>query len=188
MLADQNGWDEEKRLTFKEGLDRLGDSFDNFIAIGRFNSERCRHVANLILAKKAVAVGFPNGATEPQIIPTYLFENDSFIRWDKSEVNGNNLHFVSVKVTKIRRAKQLLETPVGTKAKTSLRVGRRASSEIIDVIHKLNADPQFGKLLRKSQAELVIKYAREKMPERFPHGKGLHVSTVSRYLHQELGP
>ena len=186
MLADQEGWPEEKRQTFKKGLDEARDLVENIKAVGSLNYERSRHVAGLILAKKAIAVGFPKGATEPQIIPAYLFENHSFIKWGKSEIAGNGLHFVSIKVAKLRRSQQLPEIAVKPQPKAPSKVGRRTSSEIIDIINELNADASFGKLPRKSQAELVIKKAGAKFPKRFSHGKGLHFSTVSRYLHQEL--
>jgi hypothetical protein len=185
-VADQGGWPQEKRQSIKEGLDGVRGFLENISAIGSLNYERSRHVAGLILAKKAVAVGFPNGATEPQIIPAYLFENHSFIEWGKSEVIGNGLHFVSVKVAKLRRSEQLPEILNKPKKIAPKTVGRRASSEIADIIHELNMDPNFGKASRKSQAELVIKNASAKFPKRFPHGKGLHFSTVCRYLHQEL--
>jgi hypothetical protein len=188
MLADQNGWDEEKRQAISKGIDQVGNLFESLTAIGRLNYERGRHVANLILTKKAVAIGFANGTSEPQIIPAYLFDNDSSIKWAKSQVAGNGLHFVSVKVTKIRRSEPLPEIPVRAKTKARSKLGRRASSEIIDIIRVLNAEAPFGRLSRKSQTDSVIRYASEKLPERFPQGKGLHPSTVSRYLHQELGP
>jgi len=186
MLADQEEWNPKERQTIKEGLDGVRDIIENVMAVGSLNYERSRHVASLILAKKAVAVGFPNGATKPQIIPAYIFETHSFIKWGKSEVVGNGLHFVSVKVAKLRRSEQLPEIPIRPKKNMPLKVGRRPSSEITDIIHELNMDPGFGKLPRKSQAELVIKKASEKYPKRFSHGKGLHFSTVCRYLHQEL--
>ncbi len=187
ILADQAAWPQEERQKFKKGLNAVRDVFENFKTVSALNYERSRRLADLILAKKAVAVGFPNGTAEPQVIPAYLFENDSCIKWSKSEIEGNGLHFVSVRVAKLRRSEQLPEIPNAPIKKSPKKSGRRPSSEISAIIQELNLDPHFGKLSRKSQAELVIKKAAVKFPRRFAHGKGLHISTVSRYLLQVLG-
>jgi hypothetical protein len=173
MLADQEPRDANGRQPLREGLEGVLGLIENFAAVGSLNYRRGRHVASIILEKKAVAVGFPNGAAEPQIIPAYLFENPPFIKWGKSEIIGNGFHFVSVKVAKLQRSEQLPEIPNKQKKKTPSKVGRRASSEVIDIIHELNKSPGFRQMRRKAQAELVIKEASEKFPERFPGGKGL---------------
>jgi hypothetical protein len=189
MVADQGGWDENRKRAAKDLLAATATLGDSLIAQGRLRDARCSHIVKMILAKKAVAVGFPNGAAgDPQIIPTYLFENRTYIKWGSSSIVGNNLNFVSVRIARLRRTEQLPEIQNEAKANTPAKVGRRPSTEIIEIINELNMDPGFGKLPRKSQAQLVIKRTSEKYPKRFPHGKGLHVSTVCKYLHQELGP
>jgi hypothetical protein len=75
---------------FKDGLEKVEKCINTFIAVGTLNYERSRYVANLVLTKKAVAIGIPNGASEPKIVPAFLFETDAFIKWSKNEVRGND--------------------------------------------------------------------------------------------------
>jgi hypothetical protein len=130
MLADQEGWETHKRQAIKEGVDGVRHFFDSLSAAGALNYQRAHHVASLILAKKAIALGFPNGATQPQIISSYLFENDSFIKWGKSEIVGNGLQFVSVRVTKIRPSERIPEFPPS--AKYMRKPGRPSKIALID--------------------------------------------------------
>jgi hypothetical protein len=188
MMADQAGWDADQRRTFKEGLSAASSLKEAYMSEAALRNERYSYLLSMLLARKAVAVGFPNGATgDPEIIPTYMFENPKYVNWSTSTVRGNNLNYVAIRVVRLDRSEKLPKRAAPTDSKLAKTVGRRPSSELIDIINTLNNDPAFGKIPRKSQALLVIKNATEKHPKRFPHGKGLSLATVNRYLYQVLG-
>ena len=188
MLADQSEWDEERRRAAGEVLSSISQITNSVISVGRLREMRCSYVAAMLMKGKAVATGFPTGATEtPSLVPAYLFETPAFIKWGTSHVSGNGLDFISVRVTKMGRFERDLEIHNIGKDNPAP-VGRPASSQLFDIIHQLNTDPGFIARSRKSQIELVTRKAIENYPERFAHSKGLHPSTISRYLKQTLGP
>lgn len=186
MLADQQAWDEGRRRAAQQAATILARTGDAILAVGKLNHERCCYVIRMIITGKAVVTGYRNGATgSPQIVPSYLFENPAFIKWSQSAVSGNGLNYISVRITKLRRSKQFSKQ----KNKTAKRkIGRPSSEKYIEsAIRELNNDPTFAGLLRKSQVQKVIDFVNDKYSKHFPSGKGLHESTVSRYLVKTFG-
>lgn len=187
MLADQKGWDQGRRKAINDGLVQIQAAFGDLRAVAAFNSKRQRHVVDLVLRSKAVAMGFRNGAKEPEIIPAYLFETESFVKWNLNQIAGNGFDFISVKITKLRPSEKLPDEPRKSNAQTKSKPGRPGFGEIVGLIRGKKSDPQFRKLPRKAQAQLIEKLAREKIRHYFAHGKGISQPTLYRYLKQELG-
>jgi len=187
-LADQAGWDTERRQQVKRGEDAFDGLIDRIVAKGTLRNDCCNYVLRLLSKHKAIAVGYPSGATgEPEIIPVYLFENPKYIDWRLSSVAGNGLKFVSVRVVRLRHSEKLPENAIPAKKQQSSKVGRKASSEVVEIIRELNRDPDFEKKSGKQQAELVRENAITKYPKRYRSGRGLSQKTIYRYLHKELG-
>lgn len=186
VLADQRGWDQEQRKTFKDNLDQSQAAFDNLQVTVALNCERQRYIASLILKDKAVATGFLEEATELEIIPPYLFGTDEFIKWGKNQIVGNGFHFISVKVAKLRRSEELSKETLKSVSRSTPNRGRPGFEGIADLIREKKSDPKFRKLPRKAQAQLIENAAREKFPRYFEHGKEISQATIYRYLKRGL--
>ncbi len=186
MLADGGEWSDDQRQSLKSGVNAIQQVLASVSAIRIMNHERQQHVANLVLRGKVLAVGFPEQASKPQVIPAYLFETDTFIKWNKSQIDGNGHHFISVRIIKLRPSETLALTSPKEIEFPKLKIGRPSAAKLVEIINTLNANPAFGTLSRKEQRERVIDYANINMREHFPNGKNLSPSTVSRYLVKTL--
>jgi hypothetical protein len=181
-LADVKGWDHDQRQSVKKGLDAIQTVADAALAAGHRNYQRARYVADLVIAKKALAVGFSTGATEPVIIPPYLFENEGFIKWSKNEIAGNGLRFISVKIIKLRRSEVLPQNTGTGIQKGRAKAGRPSSAELEGIIRELNSDPEFSRKPGKTQVTEIRKRAMEKYPAKFKNGRGLSAPTIYRFM------
>ncbi len=189
MLADQHSWDQNQRRKIKTGLASVAKAWEGIVEHSRTRDLRCAHISKLISTRKAVAVGFPGGAkNKPEIIPPYLFENSAFINWSQSAVSGNGLNYISVRITKLRRSEQFPGPESKLIENAKRKIGRPSSREYIEAaILELKTDATFVKSPRKSQVLKVIDFVTNRYSKRFPNGKGLRESTVSRYLVGILG-
>ena len=172
---------------YKAATALISDAFRPILDQSRIANEMRSQLVELLRNGRLVGYGyhFPRQALDrPVRIPDDLFDI-AFVRWDKSELEGNGSKYFAVKIFRSSWLKEL-PVPVTRSAPTKQKVGRQPSTEIIEIIHDLSQNPNFEKMQRKAQAELVIEAAITKHPKRFSNRKGLHFSTVCRYLHQVL--
>ena len=187
MMADTGGWDQDRRQSVNKGLKAIQMAADAWVARGRLNHERARHVADLLLKGKAIAIGFTEGAKQPVEIPAYLFDTDDFIKWDKNEIRGNGHRYISVKIVKLEKSERLRQTkrkPIITK----VRAGRPAYDEIDLVINELKSSHEFLAEPHKLKAAQIEKVLKARYPDKYPDRWILARATSYRYLKKNKIP